>query len=695
MEENVLFHVTVPKVFQKEVPVQDGEGTGVTDKTAETPRFVKRTQANVVDMFSVDQLELGQGKKVLKKTVTLHPGEIVERFLFNVGITDYTVQEFHRSHLIKNESDDSIKEESEGENESKPSIEGASVSSADEESIDAEAEDGLGKEPSRKFMSQDDIKLDDTNLPLQKMIPDDEPSVVFIFSVGSNLAEKYLLRLETLGVGYEDGFGTVNIIPCFMSRSAKKQKPESLRRASVTNADQADLSDGVEGSISDGDDQEAKPKKDPIGLKKMRVELMETIKSRVAIDNVVKLVNSGAEFSFDFVMLVIVASVLAAVGLVTNNVVVIVASMLVSPIMGPILAITFGATIHDHAMVKKGSVSEFVALLMCVFIGFLVGLGGAKPTYNNAVEDGTEWPAFEMVSRGTTAALLAGIPVAFFSGIGVALSVLGNNTTSLVGVAISASLLPPAVNTGVLLGYATVIGAIRTGIDTDPDVIYEDTKDLLVFGALSLCLTLLNIALIIVAGIGMFHLKEVTPIKGKTDFWAKHVQHARNYNTIVKHDAATESLLRNVKNALKNKDPYASQVRFDLFSADQDLKNDEGPQNVLSEALFVDPNGENSQEQKTEESTKNPSKGANSLLNLFVPLSHKKKHHHKHPEEKHLTKEDFRTELKRMASANDLNLSDTTSPHRSYGQTVNEHKLEQWNFLRRKGRSIDINDANN
>ena len=53
-------------------------------------------------------------------------------------------------------------------------------------------------------------------------------------------------------------------------------------------------------------------------------------------------------------------------------------------------------------------------------------------------------PTSEMFSRGQRETLLAGIPIAFFSGLGVALSVLDDQTSSLVGVAISASLLPPA-----------------------------------------------------------------------------------------------------------------------------------------------------------------------------------------------------------------------------------------------------------
>ena len=48
-----------------------------------------------------------------------------------------------------------------------------------------------------------------------------------------------------------------------------------------------------------------------------------------------------------------------------------------------------------------------------------------------------------MLSRGHHRSLLDGVLIAVPSGAGVALSVLGGNAASLVGVAISASLLPP------------------------------------------------------------------------------------------------------------------------------------------------------------------------------------------------------------------------------------------------------------
>ena len=48
------------------------------------------------------------------------------------------------------------------------------------------------------------------------------------------------------------------------------------------------------------------------------------------------------------------------------------------------------------------------------------------------------------------------ILIAIASGAAAALSVLGENTSSMVGVAISASLLPPAVNAGYLFSVAII-----------------------------------------------------------------------------------------------------------------------------------------------------------------------------------------------------------------------------------------------
>ena len=66
------------------------------------------------------------------------------------------------------------------------------------------------------------------------------------------------------------------------------------------------------------------------------------------------------------------------------------------------------------------------------------------------------WPSPEMASRTGWSCLVVGLAIAIPSGVGVAISVLGGNAGSMVGVAISASLLPPAVNTGLFWAMAMI-----------------------------------------------------------------------------------------------------------------------------------------------------------------------------------------------------------------------------------------------
>ena len=178
-----------------------------------------------------------------------------------------------------------------------------------------------------------------------------------------------------------------------------------------------------------------------------------TIKSRMLVAEVVKRIRSGNQFTFDYVALVCLASIIAFFGLLENSSVVLVASMLVSPIMGPILAGIFGAVISDKELRNKGIKHEAISLFLCIFIGFVLGLIFSFWIETYGV---TKWPTDEMVSRGQLRSLYVGALIAIPSGAGVALSVLGDNTGSMVGVAISASLLPPAVNAGLFWALALV-----------------------------------------------------------------------------------------------------------------------------------------------------------------------------------------------------------------------------------------------
>lgn len=143
-----------------------------------------------------------------------------------------------------------------------------------------------------------------------------------------------------------------------------------------------------------------------------------------------------------------------------------------------------------------------------------------------------EWPTPEMASRGSYLGLVAGIAIAVPSGVSVALSILSNNIGSLVGVAISASLLPPAVNSGILFAYA-MVGPTIHGDAVSPELFAQ-------LGGISFLLALINIFIIYVLAIGMFKLKEVAPIPGKSDFWKQDLQNTRAYIDTVQGNAAND-----------------------------------------------------------------------------------------------------------------------------------------------------------
>eukprot|EP01095_Lingulamoeba_sp_RSL-Kostka_P015024 TRINITY_DN678_c0_g1_i1.p1 TRINITY_DN678_c0_g1~~TRINITY_DN678_c0_g1_i1.p1 ORF type:complete len:353 (-),score=81.76 TRINITY_DN678_c0_g1_i1:282-1340(-) len=227
-----------------------------------------------------------------------------------------------------------------------------------------------------------------------------------------------------------------------------------------------------------------------------------SITDRLTLEAIYSSVDSNNNLSFDFLVLLVVASIIAAAGLASNNAVVVVASMLVSPLMGPILAFSLGGLINEWAMVLKGLLNEAIALFICIMVGFIITFLFLP------FGDHLDWPTNEMASRGIYESLLFGLLVASPSGIGVAISLTSSNVASLVGVAISASLLPPAVNAGMLLNYA-FFGPFFS----------DDAKllPLLIMSSISFSLCILNIVCINIFAMLFFKIKKIVPLKGASD----------------------------------------------------------------------------------------------------------------------------------------------------------------------------------
>lgn len=175
---------------------------------------------------------------------------------------------------------------------------------------------------------------------------------------------------------------------------------------------------------------------------------------------------------------------------------------------------------------------ETCSLLLCIAVGFIIALIAAPFV-------GQDWPNPEMISRTTNGALIVGVLIACPSGVGVAISMLMKNASSLVGVAISASLLPPAVNCGIMWGYCAV------GNFEEHEL---SAYDFFVYGGYSLSLALLNIVCIVGFAYMTFKFKLLVNYPGRPELW-KLMNHRVELSNVTVKGSEALNLARRIRTA--------------------------------------------------------------------------------------------------------------------------------------------------
>ena len=172
--------------------------------------------------------------------------------------------------------------------------------------------------------------------------------------------------------------------------------------------------------------------------------------SGVDVDKMSRVVEQNAKVTYDYWVMVFLASTIAAFGLGTNSVVTVIASMLVSPIAGPIVSCAFGVQVQDWARVKKNSKAELFSVGLCILFGFIYSFWVILLDDRGKLS--SPLPTGEMRGRAEFDGLVPATVVAFASGVAAGLGSTSNNVAGLIGVAISGSLLPPLVNAGMYFG---------------------------------------------------------------------------------------------------------------------------------------------------------------------------------------------------------------------------------------------------
>ena len=142
-------------------------------------------------------------------------------------------------------------------------------------------------------------------------------------------------------------------------------------------------------------------------------------------------IRAGTRLDRGYVVLTILSTIAAAIGLLTDSAAVVIGAMVIAPLLGPNLAFAFATAIGDRTLMGLAARAMAVGLGLVVLIGVLIGFA---------------WPGFntpELLER--TVVGYEGVALALATGAAAVLSLTTGVSATLVGVMVAVALLPPAV----------------------------------------------------------------------------------------------------------------------------------------------------------------------------------------------------------------------------------------------------------
>ena len=162
-------------------------------------------------------------------------------------------------------------------------------------------------------------------------------------------------------------------------------------------------------------------------------------------------VEKNAHLDLSFIVLVFLSTTVATIGLIENNVAVVIGAMVIAPLLGPNLAFGLGTALGDTALMRKSALTNVAGIMFAIALSIIIGL-----FWN--FDEGSP----ELISRTNVG--LDSVALALASGAAAALSMTTGLSSVLVGVMVAVAILPPAVTFGLMLSHGNYQLALSAGL---------------------------------------------------------------------------------------------------------------------------------------------------------------------------------------------------------------------------------------
>jgi len=296
-----------------------------------------------------------------------------------------------------------------------------------------------------------EISIPESHLAAVIGLAEDEN--VFLFDKDSSSPGRYLVKLVLPTKGTEK----------LMERLSKEFSSVEGFRAVIVPVDATlpmieEKKNGEAGG--EGENQKEDEKRSRLGVSKEELHSM---------------ISDRAKLSWVFITFVGLSTIVAAFGLIRDNIAVVIGAMVIAPLLGPNVGLSLASALGDRKLGRSALVTLLLGMLIALIISFGIGAAIRPDPGISQILMRTDVHFYDIILALSAGA--AGV-LAFTSGV----------SSTLIGVMVAVALLPPLVTLGLLLGS----GDYR-----------------LAAGALLLLIT--NLICINLAGVTVFYIQGVRP----------------------------------------------------------------------------------------------------------------------------------------------------------------------------------------
>jgi len=231
------------------------------------------------------------------------------------------------------------------------------------------------------------------------------------------------------------------------SFATSDEEPRRVTRMVVDDENRQAVLDALQGAL--GKSPNARIVVLPVEATLPRVEEKKTedksksINAGTSREELYQDISKNAVLDGNFLLLVFLSTVVAAIGLIEDNVAVVIGAMVIAPLLGPNIALALATALGDTDLMWRSLKANLAGLLLAFTLSLIIGL---------------VWPQHmqseELLSR--TVVGLDSVALALASGAAAVLSLTTGLSSVLVGVMVAVALLPPTATFGLMLGSGQI-----------------------------------------------------------------------------------------------------------------------------------------------------------------------------------------------------------------------------------------------